>query len=128
MPSTTSATIHIDGNAFRWRFDPGAQDSELIVRHLGHEHAALAVTLPGWSDPWLCISGFTIMPTTPQTLVLHTSTRNEPAAITPGFVARAIRRTLALGWDPAHSTISVRLMYRDGEFHDFALAEAGHGA
>src|SRR6185369_13497303 len=119
--------LRIDADVFRWRFEPGAENSDLIVRHLGHGHATLTVTLQGWRDPWLCISGFTVTPTTPETLVLHTSARNEPAAVTPGFVARAIRRALALGWDPAKGSACARLTYRDRDFHGFALAEGACG-
>jgi hypothetical protein len=108
--------IRIDGNVFRWRFSTGAESSEIVVRHLTRGEAALTLSLPGWRDPWLSLSGFTITKGPPETLQLHTSATNEPASITPGFVARAIRRALALGWEPARGS-AFALTYQDGDFH-----------
>jgi hypothetical protein len=78
----------------RWRFAPGAVDSVVTVVGRG---GRLTVTLYGWRDPWMALSGVAVVG---DTLTLTTAAVNDPPVIGPGFVQAAVVQALARGWDP----------------------------
>lgn len=103
-------TIVVGEHRLRWRFAPGAVDSALTVVGPG---GRLTVTLRGWRDPWLALSGVTV---DGATLSLATSAVNDPPIIGPGFVHAAVAHALAHGWDPQARGAAMALAHASGRF------------
>ena len=102
--------IVVGAHRLRWRFAPGAVDSTLTVVGPG---GRLVVTLVGWRDPWLTLTGATV---DGAELVLTTAAVNDPPIVGPGFVRAAIEAALALGWAPAARGPGFDLAHREGQF------------
>lgn len=99
--------------SFSWRFRPGPHDSTLVVVGPGASGCRLVVTLHGWKDPWLSLSGFQIVDGVMQ---LYSSARNQPAVVAPAFVRAAIEHALDQGWDHAARVPDFALDSHDGVF------------
>jgi hypothetical protein len=99
--------------SFSWRFRPGPYDSVLVVVGPGASGCRLVVTLRGWKDPWLSLSGFQIVDGKMQ---LYSSARNAPAVVAPAFVRVAIEHALDAGWNHGARAPDFALDSRDGVF------------
>jgi hypothetical protein len=106
-------TLTVEGVVYRWRLVTGQAASKLTIYGESSSSRRLLVELPGWRDPWLNLSGFTI---TGETLQLHSSAANEPALITNAFVRRAVLAGVKAGFDPERCDVT--MSYRDGAFSD----------
>jgi len=105
-------TIVIGEHRLRWRFAPGAVDSVVTVVGRG---GRLTVTLYGWRDPWLALSGAAVVG---DTLTLATAAVNDPPVIGPGFVHAAVVQALARGWAPQVRGAAMALAHANGGFLD----------
>ena len=104
-------SITVDGVSYRWRLKTGANESAIVIYGESSSRAKLLIELPGWKDPWLNLSGFTVEK---DELQLHSSASNQPPVIASAFVHQAILAGLANGFDPASRECT--LSYRDGAF------------
>ncbi len=105
-------TIVVGEHRLRWRFAPGAVDSVVTVVGRG---GRLTVTLYGWRDPWMALSGVVVVG---DTLTLTTAAVNDPPVIGPGFVQAAVVQALARGWDPQARGAAMALAHAAGGFID----------
>ena len=53
--------IHVDGRDYLWVFAAGPMDSVLVAQPAARPGQRLAIVLRGWRDPWLALSGFTVV-------------------------------------------------------------------
>jgi hypothetical protein len=110
--------ILVNGHAFRWRFQPGFEESVLTVCGEASSGRPLHIILRGWRDPWLNITGFVTDDS--GALVFSTKTSNEPAIVTPRFVREAILHGLALGWCPYERGAKLFCIYEGGKWSELS--------
>jgi hypothetical protein len=104
-------TITIDEHRYRWKLWPSSPNSRLEVTGIKNGCQRLEVTLFGWQDPWLAISG---MKVEAGGMTLFTDTANVPAVIASGFVRELIEFALSHGWTPEAPAVPLRVAYNDG--------------
>jgi hypothetical protein len=104
-------TITIDEHRYRWKPWPSSPNSRLEVTGIKKGCQRLEVTLFGWQDPWLAISG---MKVDAGGMTLFTDAANTPAVIASGFVRELIEFGLSQGWTPETPAVPLRGVCNDG--------------
>ena len=110
--------IVVDGNAFRWRFRAGLEESILTVCSEMSSGQPLHIILRGWRDPWLNIVGFVTDDS--GALVFSTNISNQPTIITPRFAREAILHGLASGWQPYERGAKLFCIYEGGKWSELS--------
>ena len=110
--------IRVDGDAFRWCFRTGFEESILTVYGEMSSGQPLHIILRGWRDPWLNFAGFVTDDS--GALIFSTNISNQPSIITPRFVREAILHGLASGWRPYKRGAKLLCIYESGKWSELS--------